>query len=170
MTFNPADSFLVLFARDFLIGMAGLTIILLIHGSFLIRIIHWFELLEDKYLRKGKFYRIILNFYLTFIAIAMVHIFEIALWAFGINTFGLVDNPVDSLIFAGSCYTTVGFVEDIMPIGWKFLAFFISFSGLFTLAWTTSSMVGVIGSHKEMWKKIQASKRKEAKEKAGLKP
>lgn len=166
MNFNPADSFLVLFARDFLIGMAGLTVILLVHGSLLIRIIHRFELFEDKYLKQGKFYRILLNFYLTFITIAMVHIFEIALWAFGINMFGLVDNPVDSLIFAGSCYTTVGFVEDIMPIGWKFLAFFISFSGLFTLAWTTSSMVGVIGSHKEMWKKIQASKLKETKHKS----
>ena len=168
MPYNPNESFLILFARDFLIGMAGLTIILLIHGSLIIRIIHWFELLEDKYLKRGKFYRIILNFYLTFIAIAMVHIFEIALWGLGINMFGLIESPVDSLIFAGSCYTTVGFVEDIMPTGWKFLAFFISFSGLFTLAWTTSSMVGVIGSHKEMWKKIRASRLKETKAKSSL--
>ena len=151
MTFNPADSFLVLFARDFLIGMAGLTVILVIHGSFIIRIIHWFEFLEDKYLRKGKFYRIILNFYLTFIAIAMVHIFEIALWAFGINTFGLVDNPVDSLIFAGSCYTTVGFESDTLLEGWKSFAFFISFSGLFSLAWTTSIMIGMTTAYKNAW-------------------
>jgi hypothetical protein len=163
---NLAEFFPILFLRDFLIGIAGLSIILLIHGSFLIRIIHRFEILEVQYLKHEQYYRVLINFYFTFIAIAMVHIFEITLWAFGIHVFGLVDSPVDSLIFAGSCYTTVGFVEDIMPLGWKFLAFFISFSGLFTLAWTTSSMVGVIGSHKEMWKKIQAARLKDIKRKS----
>lgn len=162
---NPTEFFLLLLFRDFLIGILGLTAILIFHGSCLIRIIHRFELLEAKYLKKGQFYRILLNFYLTFIGIAMIHIFEITLWAFGINVFGLIESPVDALIFAGSCYTTVGFVEDIMPIGWKFLAFFISFSGLFTLAWTTSSMVGVIGSHKDMWKRIQGVNRDEVKQK-----
>jgi hypothetical protein len=158
---NVADFFPILFLRDFLIGMVGLSIILLVHGTCVIRLIHRFELLEIKYIKHEQFYKVLFNFYLTFIAIAMVHILEITLWAMGINIFGLINSPVDALIFAGSCYTTVGFIEDIMPTGWKFLAFFISFSGLFTLAWTTSSMVGVMGSHKEMWKRIQAAKRQE---------
>lgn len=63
----------------------------------------------------------------------------------------LVTNPVDSLMFAGSCYTTVGFEVNILPLGWKSLAFFISFTGLFSLAWTTSIMIGMTDTYKNAW-------------------
>lgn len=159
MLTNITDFVPVFFLRDFLIGIFGLTIILLFHGACLLRLVHRFERLEAKLTKKGHFYQVLLNFYLTFVTIAMVHIAEITLWAVGILSLGLMESATDALIFSGSCYTTVGFVEDLMPNGWKFLAFFISFSGLFTLAWTTSSMVEIIGAYKESWKKLQAAKR-----------
>lgn len=64
---------------------------------------------------------------------------------------GLMDDSVHALLFAGSCYTTVGFVPDTLPMGWKSLAFFISFSGLFCLAWTTSVMIGMTNTYKNAW-------------------
>jgi hypothetical protein len=62
-----------------------------------------------------------------------------------------MDNGVQALIFAGSCYTTVGFAADTLPDGWKSLAFFIAFSGLFSLAWTTSAMIGMTNAYKAAW-------------------
>jgi hypothetical protein len=59
----------------------------------------------------------------------------------GLVALGLVPDLIKGLLFSGSCYTTVGFVDDLLPIGWKSLAFFISLSGLFSLAWTTSVMI-----------------------------
>lgn len=147
------------YLRDFLIGIFGLTIILLFHGACVIRLVHRFELLEVKLTRKGQYKKVLFNFYLTFVTVAMVHIVEITLWALGILALGLIESATDALIFAGSCYTTVGFVEDLMPSGWKFLALFISFSGLFTLAWTTSSMVEVIASYKKCWQQLQMIKK-----------
>jgi hypothetical protein len=66
---------------------------------------------------------------------------------------------IDAILFAGSCYTTLGFVEDILPNGWKSLAFFISFSGLFSLAWTTSIMIGMTNTYRETWKLKNHSQR-----------
>jgi hypothetical protein len=64
---------------------------------------------------------------------------------------GLIDNAIQTLLFVGSCYTTVGFIGDILPEGWKSLACFISFSGLFSIAWTTSGMIGMTNSYKAAW-------------------
>lgn len=150
----------IFYLRDFLVGIIGLTIILIFHGACIIRLVHRFELLEIKLMKNGHYTKVLFNFYLTFIAVAMVHIIEITLWALGIISLGLIESGTDALIFAGSCYTTVGFVEDLMPPDWKFLALFISFSGLFTLAWTTSSMVEVIASYKRSWQQLRALKRK----------
>ncbi len=160
MPSNITDFFPILFLRDFLVGIIGLTIILFFHGACIIRLVHRFEQHESKYIEEKHYYKILLNFYLTFVTIAMVHIIEIVFWALGILALGLIESAADAVVFAGSCYTTVGFVEDLMPPGWKFLAIFISFSGLFTLAWTTSSMVEIIASYKSNWKKIQELKQK----------
>jgi hypothetical protein len=62
-----------------------------------------------------------------------------------------MSDGVQALLFAGSCYTTVGFVSDVLPIGWKSLAFFIAFTGLFSLAWTTSVMIGMTNTYKSAW-------------------
>ncbi len=110
-----------------------------------------FERLTNHCLIEKKYNRIFFHFYLSFILIAVVHIFEVLLWGMFLFRLDLIENPIDALLFAGSCYTTVGFVADILPVGWKSLAFFIAFTGLFSLAWTTSIMIGMTTIYKEAW-------------------
>jgi hypothetical protein len=43
-------------------------------------------------------------------------------------------------------------VPDILPNGSKSLAFIIAFSGLFSLAWTTSIMIGMTETYRKAWK------------------
>jgi hypothetical protein len=62
-----------------------------------------------------------------------------------------MSQPLEALLFAGSCYTTVGFESDTLKEGWKSFAFFISFSGLFSLAWTTSIMIPMTTTYKKAW-------------------
>lgn len=110
-----------------------------------------FERVTKRNLIRKQFNRIFFHFYLSFILFAMIHIFEILMWGMFIFRLDLIKNPVDALLFAGSCYTTVGFVDDILPAHWKSLAFFIAFTGLFSLAWTTSIMIGMTTLYKEAW-------------------
>jgi hypothetical protein len=83
--------------------------------------------------------------------LALFHILEIIFWGIIILCLGIMIHPLDALLFAGSCYTTVGFEPDTLKEGWKGFAFFISLSGLFSLAWTTSIMIPMTTTYKKAW-------------------
>lgn len=137
--------------RDTCFGIAGLIAVLFYHGSSINFIIMRFEKYSDLNLKKKQYNRVYLHFYLSFLFIAVMHLIEIVIWAFYMTQLKLIDSGLDALLFAGSCYTTVGFIPDILPNGWKSFAFFISFSGLFSIAWTTSAMIGMTNSYKAAW-------------------
>jgi len=137
--------------RDALYGIFGLILILLFHGSAINYIMMRFEKLTNENLKERRYNWVFFHFYSAFFFIALVHITEIVIWTLFIVALGLMDDGIQTLLFVGSSYTTVGFVEDILPIGWKSLAFFISFSGLFSIAWTTSNMIGMTSSYKAAW-------------------
>jgi hypothetical protein len=136
---------------DIFFGVLGLIIALMFHGSAINHIIMRFETKTDANLHNGQYNWVFTHFYTSFFFIALVHICEIILWCFYILGLGLMSDGVQALLFAGSCYTTVGFVSDVLPAGWKSLAFFIAFTGLFSLAWTTSVMIGMTNTYKSAW-------------------
>ena len=133
---SPGFSFTFLFI-DIVFGLMGLTLILVFHGSALNHIVMRFERLTKANLEKKQHNWIFLHFYVAFIFFALIHISEIFVWSGIIIWLNLIPDTVQAILFAGSCYTTVGFVSDILPVGWKSMAFFIAFTGLFSLAWTT---------------------------------
>jgi hypothetical protein len=137
--------------RDALYGIFGLILILFFHGSAINYIMMRFERLTNENLKERRYNWVFFHFYSAFFFIALVHITEIIIWTLFIMALGLMDDGIQTLLFVGSSYTTVGFVQDILPIGWKSLAFFVSFSGLFSIAWTTSTMIGMTGSYKAAW-------------------
>lgn len=137
--------------RDVLYGILGLLLVLLFHGGLLNFIMMRFERLTNQNLKAKQYNRVFFHFFASFFFIALIHISEIIVWTLYISILGLIDNPIQTLLFVGSCYTTVGFISDILPDGWKSLAFFISFSGLFAIAWTTSSMIGMTNSYRAAW-------------------
>jgi hypothetical protein len=137
--------------RDMCYGIAGLIVVLFYHGSSINFVIVRFEKYSNQNLKNKQYNRVFLHFYLSFLFIAVMHLIEIVIWAIYITQIKLIDSGIDALMFAGSCYTTVGFVPDILPNGWKSFAFFISFSGLFSIAWTTSVKIGMTNSYKAAW-------------------
>ena len=144
-------TYLALF-QDIFLGVVGLILILVFHGILINAVLMRFERMTDANLAKNEYHWVFLHFYISFSFIALIHISEILIWASFIYQFELLKNGLDAILFAGSCYTTLGFVEDILPNGWKSMAFFISFSGLFSLAWTTSIMIGMTNTYREAWK------------------
>ena len=137
--------------RDTFYGVFGLLLVLLFHGSAINYIMLRFERLTIGNLKLKQYNCVFYHFYASFFFIALIHIIEIVIWTFYIMALNLMDNGIQTLLFVGSCYTTVGFVEDILPTGWKSFVFFISFLGLFAVAWTTSTMIGMTNSYKAAW-------------------
>ena len=145
-------SFLWLLAREILVGTALLLVVLIFHGSAINHVIMRFERQTTNNLAYKAYNWIFIHFYVAFIFIALIHIFEVLIWAFFLLKLGLISNVLLAVIFSGSCYTTVGFATDNLPYGWRTLAFFITFTGLFSLAWTTSAMIGMTNIYREAWK------------------
>ncbi len=137
--------------RDALYGIFGLILILLFHGSAINFIMLRFERLTNGNLKVRQYNRVFFHFYFTFFFIALIHLTEIIIWTIYILELNLIEDGIKAMIFVGSCYTTIGFIEDILPAGWKSLAFFISFSGLFAMAWTTSVMISMTSTYKSAW-------------------
>ena len=137
--------------RDTGWGLVCLTCILVFHGSAINHVYMRFERLTRKNLAKQEYNRVFFHFYVAFVFLAMLHLLEIVFWALFILFLELMSDPVAAILFAGSCYTTVGFESDNLIDGWKTFAFFISFSGLFSLAWTTTIMIGMTTSYKNAW-------------------
>ena len=137
--------------RDALYGIFGLILILLFHGSAINYIMLRFERLTNGSLKAKQYNRVFFHFYFTFFFIALIHLIEIIIWTIYILELNLIEDGIKAMVFVGSCYTTIGFIDDILPTGWKSLAFFISFSGLFAMAWTTSVMIGMTSTYKSAW-------------------
>jgi hypothetical protein len=137
--------------RDALYGLLGLIVILFFHGGLINFTILRFERLTNQNLKNKHYNRVFFHFYAAFFFIALIHILEILVWTIYIYSLNLLDDSIQTFLFVGSTYTTVGFAQDILPAGWKSLAFFISFSGLFAMAWTTSVMIGMTNSYKVAW-------------------
>jgi hypothetical protein len=138
--------------KDSFYGLIGLTAVLVFHGALINHITMRFETKANIYAKANQYIRVFFRFYLAFLFIALTHVAEIFIWAAYLIQLDLIHDPIGSLLFAGSCYTTIGFVADILPFGWKSLAFFIALSGLFSIAWTTSIMVGMTNIYKIAWK------------------
>jgi hypothetical protein len=141
----------LLLLRDAAVGITCLIAILIFHGSAINHVYMRFERFTRQNLVQGQYNRVFLHFYITFVFLAMFHLLEIIFWALFIIRLDLMSKPLEALLFAGSCYTTVGFESDALKEGWKSFAFFISFSGLFSLAWTTSIMIPMTTTYKKAW-------------------
>jgi hypothetical protein len=138
--------------KEILVGTLLLLVVLIYHGSAINKVAMRFDRLTGNNIANKQYRWVFFHFYFAFSAIALIHIIEVLLWAIFLRMLGLVDDTLVAIIFSGSCYTTVGFAPDNLPHGWKSLAFFIAFTGLFSLAWTTSIMIGMTNVYQQAWR------------------
>ncbi len=68
------------------------------------------------------------------------HLFQIWIWGASLFWADVVKDSHIAMVFAGSTYTTVGFVNDPLPIGWQLLTIIMAATGLFSFGWSTSVM------------------------------
>jgi hypothetical protein len=152
-----------IFIRDFIAGLLGLSLVLVFHGSCVMRVVTAFELKEINLISSKSYTSIIIAVYNALSLLVITHIGGVLIWAATLYISQLINTPINAILFAGSCYLTLGFIGDVLPDGWKSLALFISFSGLFSTAWTTSAMVGLTNSFKTAWLKRKQLEDEKAK-------
>lgn len=129
--------------RDAAFGLGFLAIVLVINAVLFIRIFIWFMKASGK-LTQARALDLIFLFVGAVLMMSLVQITSILIWTVALYATGLIENIRLAMLFSGSSYTTLGIFSDVLPQGWKSVAFYIAFSGLFSFAIATSSMMSML--------------------------
>jgi len=132
---------------DIIFGSIMLLLILFFHGLSMAAIGEHYEWQSTRLLAARRFWLVEIVFYFSMIALMMTHVAEIGIWSYALYAAGLVDDLRKAIVFTGNTYTTVGYGQDIMPLGWKLLTTIIA--GMFAFAWTTSVLLNMMKMYQE---------------------
>jgi hypothetical protein len=144
----------------YLFGIAMLLVVMLIHGVALVQIAKRYEVKSFLYLAEHRYSAVTFAFYVSVLCLFLMHIFEIILWGISLWLFKLLPNLGESILFSGSTYTAMGFMDDLLPNGWKMLAVIIAFSGMFAFAWTASVMISMTKNFRQAYTRMHMQKLK----------
>jgi len=153
MTPQDASIATTLDLPSYLLGAIMLLLVLVLHGLVLLQITKRYEVKSFLYLAEKKYSEVRLCFYIGIFCLFLTHIAEIILWGISLYALKLVPALGQSILFSGSTYTAMGFMEDILPDGWKMLAVIIAFSGMFAFAWTASAMISMTKNFRQAYTK-----------------
>ncbi|MDO9023634.1 hypothetical protein [Zwartia sp.] len=79
-------------------------------------------------------------FFAGILLLLVSHLVQIYLWGLALTIFDIIPNEHQAMVFAGSTYTTVGFVNDPLPVHWQLLTVIMAASGFFSFGWSTAVM------------------------------
>ena len=148
---SPHTLELIPFFKNLPLAIIGLFAALWINVFFLRRIAINFEIRGRICLNRKNPVGVFHHYFAAITYLMVVQILVIVLWGVALNGLSLIKDPLDAIMFAGSCYTTMGIVTEVMPTGWKFIAIVIALSGLFAIALATSSMINMSVLFRRAW-------------------
>jgi hypothetical protein len=67
----------------------------------------------------------------------------------------LIVHSYDAIYFCANGYTTLGMGKMELEEHWRVISPIIGISGLFTFAWTTSALVDVVASHRQVLNQME---------------
>ena len=142
---------LISLVRTSLVGLGGLIFVLWLNSFVIRRVSLRYEVRGRGLLARHRYNRVFLAFFLSVLYLALTQLASISLWAVLLGLLGIVADPISGLLFAGSCYTTVGILSDIAPPHWKLLPIFIAVSGIFSFALTTTTVLNMAPLFRRAW-------------------
>jgi hypothetical protein len=138
------------------IGAIMLIFIVLLHGAGLHSMLVVRQRRERRLRRERPYiFLVLLLFGWSVFLMLALHIAEFAVWAYALLYMGLIPHAYDALYFCANAYTTLGYGNVDLGVAWRNLSPIVGISGLFTMAWTTSALVGVVSSHRQLLEQIE---------------
>jgi hypothetical protein len=144
------------------IGAVILVVLVIFHGISLHKILVNFKRRELR-LQAGRphLWGAALLFGWAIFMMLSLHIVEIMAWAVSLHRLGLIVHPADAIYFCANAYTTMGYGAVDLSNQWRNITAVIAISGLFTFAWTTSSLVTMVGNYMKIVEQLELERMKE---------
>ena len=138
----------------YVLGILVLIIVMVVHGGSVLQIAKRYEVKSYLYLSEKKYKQVIFTFYVAVLCLLLLHIFEIFIWGLCLFVLQLVPRLTEGILFSGSTYTAMGFMNNILPYGWEMLAIIIALSGMFAFAWTASVMISMTKNFRKAYARM----------------
>jgi hypothetical protein len=144
------------------IGSVILVLMVLFHGISLHKILVHFKRRELR-LQAGRphLWGAAFLFGWAIFMMLTLHIVEIMAWSWALLHLGLIVHPVDALYFCANAYTTMGYGTVDLNQLWRNITPVIAISGLFTFAWTTSSLVTMVANYLKIVEQLELERMKQ---------
>jgi uncharacterized small protein (DUF1192 family) len=151
------------------IGSFMLVSIALFHGAGLHRILVY-QKRGERRLRVGRPHpaAAFLLFGGTVFCMLALHVMEVLIWSFVLTHMGVILRGYDAIYFTANTYTTLGYGNGDVVREWRNITPVIAISGLFTFAWTTSSLVAVVAVHRQLIDQLEEERVQEMHLRFGL--
>lgn len=157
LLFNIPDDYKPVAALG--IGALMLVFLALFHGAGLQRILHRNKRGEVKLRsRQPSLFAASMLFGWAVFLMLMLHLVEVLLWAGLLLWLGLAPRVANAIYFCANAYTTLGMGNLDLGEHWRTISPIIAISGLFTFAWTTSSLVDVVASHTRLIERLEVER------------
>ena len=144
------------------IGALMLVFIVMFHGVGL-HLILVLRKRRERRLRVGRPHLVaaLLLFGWSVFLMLTLHIAGVMMWAYALMYLGLIPRAYDAIYFCANAYTTLGYGSVDLEAHWRNISPIIGISGLFTFAWTTSVLVDVVASHKQLIEQLEDERERE---------
>jgi hypothetical protein len=83
------------------------------------------------------------------------------IWAGALIFLGFIARVYDAIYFCANAYTTLGYGNVDLGAHWRIISPIIGISGLFNFAWTTSALVAVVASHRQLVEQLEDERERE---------
>ena len=144
------------------IGALILVCLVIFHGISLHKILVHFKRRELR-LQAGRphLWRAAFLFGWAIFMMLSLHVVEIVAWAMALLRLGLIIHPADAIYFCANAYTTMGYGAVDLSQQWRNITPIIAISGLFTFAWTTSSLVTMVQNYLKIVEQLELERAKQ---------
>jgi hypothetical protein len=123
-----------------ILGCAMILLCLIIQALFVMVVTSKFKSGVQQLVSSDRWVLAQIVFFAGILLLLISHLVQIYIWGLSLTLFDIIPNQHQAMVFAGSTYTTVGFVTDPLSEHWQLITVIMAASGFFSFGWSTAVM------------------------------